>query len=78
MAADLSVLLGVRVLEAPHLTIQGKTKVTKLTRKWKSKRIRRVTPVLPDPSFYKTPLGLIAHPATIRALRAELMKREAR
>lgn len=60
---------GFNIIESPHMTITGKTKVTKVTRKWKSKRIKRVTEILPNPDVMMMGNTIVGHPATIAKLR---------
>lgn len=60
---------GFKIIESPHMTITGKTKVIKLTRKWKPKRIKRITEILPNPDVMLMGDTIVGHPATIAKLK---------
>lgn len=60
---------GFNIIESPHMTIVGRTKVIKLTRKWKPKRIKRITEIIPNPELMMMGNTIVGHPVTIAKLR---------
>ncbi len=63
---------GFNLIESRFMTIAGKTKVYKTTRKWKPKKIKRITETLPNPEVMVMGQTIVGHPKTIYLLRKKL------
>jgi hypothetical protein len=67
MFSTLGYSSGYRIMESTHMTI-SKTKVYKVGRKWKKRRVKRVTETYPNPEVMVVGDMVVGHPATIKKM----------
>jgi hypothetical protein len=63
----LGALTGCRIIESAYMTV-SKTKVYKVGRKWKRRRVKRVTETYPNPDVIVVGDTIVGHPATIKKM----------